>query len=81
MKHVQETKIENADRLSKRLNWKIGMESDNENQKKSITKVVIKRPETLLVEKIKKTRDKNKEVVRVVEEIKEAEVSNSRGDK
>jgi len=33
LKHVQETKIENADRLSKRLNWKIGMESDNENQK------------------------------------------------
>jgi len=28
-----ETKIEKVDRLSKRLNWKVGVEKDNENQK------------------------------------------------
>jgi len=33
LKHDLEIKIGNADRLSRRLNWKIGMESDNENQK------------------------------------------------
>jgi len=27
-----ETKIEKVDRLSKRLNWKVGVEKDNENQ-------------------------------------------------
>jgi len=31
-KHVPETKIVKADRLSRRLNWKIGVEKDNENQ-------------------------------------------------
>jgi len=33
LKHVSGIKIENTDRLSRRLNWKIGIESDNENQK------------------------------------------------
>jgi len=32
LKHVLETKIEKADGLSRRLDWKIGVEKDNENQ-------------------------------------------------
>jgi len=33
LKHILETKIEKMDRLSKRLDWKVGVEKDNENQK------------------------------------------------
>jgi len=32
LKHVLETKIEKADRLSRKLDWKIGVEKDNVNQ-------------------------------------------------
>jgi len=32
LKHVPETKIGKADRLSRRLNWKVRVERDNENQ-------------------------------------------------
>jgi len=45
-----------------------------------MTKVVVKRPETLLVEKIERVKGKDKEVVKVVEEMKKAEVRNLRGD-
>lgn len=33
LKYVPEVRIEKADRLSKRPDWKIGIEKDNENQK------------------------------------------------
>ena len=33
LKYVPEIKIKKADRLSRRLDWKIGMENDNKNQK------------------------------------------------
>jgi len=42
--------------------------------------VIVKRPETELVEKIKNTRGKNKEVVKIVEEIKRVRVKALRGD-
>ena len=32
MKHVPGTKIGKADRLSRRLDWKVDVEKDNENQ-------------------------------------------------
>jgi len=32
LKHMLETKIEKANELSKRLDWKVGVEKDNENQ-------------------------------------------------
>ena len=66
-----------ADRLSRRLDQKVGVEKNNNNQVfikncqlHSLYKVVIERPEVDIVEKIKKARSKDKEVVRVVEEIK-----------
>jgi len=40
----------------------------------------VKKPETLLVEKIKRAKGKDKEVVKVVEKMKKAEVRNLRGD-
>jgi len=77
LKHVPDTKMGKADRLSRRPDWKVRVENDNNNQtliKKqwihSLTKVIIEGPEVEIVEKIKKARDKNEEIVRVVEEIK-----------
>ena len=42
--------------------------------------VVVEGPETILVEKIRRTRGKDKKVVRVVEEMKKTEVKALRGD-
>ena len=77
LKNVPETKMEKADGLSRRLDWKVGVEKDNENQVftkncwlHSLHEVVIEGPKIDIVEKIKKARSKDKEVVRVVEKIK-----------
>ena len=85
LKHVLGTKMGKVDRLSRRLDWKVGVDRDNENQIfikdnwiHSIQKVVIEGPEVDIVEKIKKVRSKNKDVVRVVEEIKKAGVKELR---
>ena len=57
------TKIRKADGLSKRLNWKVGTEKDNENQVfikdywlHSLYEVVIEGPEVEILEKIKKAK-------------------------
>jgi len=70
-----------ADGLSKRLNWKVGVEKDNENQVfikdnwiYSLQEVVIEGPEEVILEKIRKARNKNKEVIRVVKGMKKAKV-------
>ena len=77
LKHVSETKIGKANRLSRRLDWKVGVKNDNNNQVFikdcylcSMQEVVIEGPKIDIVEKIKKARSKDKEVVRVVEKIK-----------
>ena len=74
-------KMGKADGLSRRLDWKVGVEMDNENQVFikdnwicSIQEVVIKGLEVDILEKIKKARSKDEDVVRVVEEIKKANV-------
>ena len=81
LKYVPGTKIGKADRLSRRLDWKVGIENDNDNQtliKKqwicSLIEVVIEGPEVDIVEKIKKTKSKDEKVVRVVKEMKKAKV-------
>ena len=52
--------MEKADRLSRRPNWKIGVEKDNKNQifikdhwLYSLSEVVIKGPEVNILEEIK----------------------------
>ena len=69
--------IRKANRLSRRPDWKVGVDKDNENQvvvKDSwvyrLKEVIIKGPEVEVIEKIKRARSKNEEVVRIVEEIK-----------
>ena len=76
-----------ADGLSKRLDWKVGIENDNNNQVVikdcwlySMQKVVIEGPEVDILEKIKKAKSKDEEVVRVVEEMKKTKVKVLRED-
>ena len=81
LKYVLRTKIGKTNGLSGRLDWKVGVEKDNNNQVfikncqlYSLHKVIIEGPKADIVEKIKKTRGKDKEVVRVIEEMKKAKV-------
>jgi len=87
LKHVPETKMGKADGLSRRLNWKVGVEKNNEDQIlikdnwiRSLGEVVIEGPEVEIIEKIKKARSKDEEVVRIVEEMKKANVKELRGE-
>jgi len=70
-----------ADRLSRRSDWKVGVDKDNENQivvkdswLRKLEEVIIEGPEVEVLEKIKKARSKNEDVVRVVEEMKKIKV-------
>ena len=81
LKHVAGSKMRKADRLSKRADWKIGVDKDNENQTlikdnwiHSMYEVVIEGPEVDLLEKIKKAKGKDEDVIRVVEEMKKVGV-------
>ena len=77
-----------VDGLSRRLDWKIGVDKDNENQViikdnwiRNLQEVVIEEPEVDIIEKIKKARSKDEDVVRVAEEIKKVEVKKLQGNK
>ena len=70
-----------VDGLSRQLDWKIGVENDNDNQVfiknnwiHSLEEVMIEGSEIDIVEKIKRVRSKDEDVVRVIEEIKKAKV-------
>jgi len=67
-----------ADRLSRRPDWKVGVDKDNWLRR--LEEVIIEGPEVDIVEKIKKARGKNKEVIRIVEDIKKAEVKVIQGE-
>ena len=77
-----------ADGLSRRLNWKIGVEKDNEDQIVikdnwicKLQKVVIEGLEVELLERIKKARSRNEDIIRVVEEMKKTKVKELWGNK
>ena len=81
LKHVVGTKMGKADGLSQRVDWKVGIEKDNDNQVfikdnwiRNMYEVVVEGPEVEVVERIKKARSKDEDVVRVVEEMKKAGV-------
>ena len=87
LKHVAGSKMGKADGLSQRADWKVGVDKDNENQIFikdnwicSMYEVVVEGPEVDLLEKIKKARSKNEDVIRVVEEMKKAGVKELRGN-
>ena len=67
LKHVLGTRIGKADGLSRRLNWKVRVEKDNENQTLikeqcicSLAEVIIKGSEVDIIEKSKKLEVKTK---------------------
>ena len=78
--------MERADSLSRRIDWAKGVKRDNENQiilKKEWLEVrameqLVKGLEEEIVKKIKEVRDKDKEVIKVVEEMKKAGVKTLR---
>ena len=81
LKHVYGIKLGKADELSRRPDWKVGVENDNDNQVVikdnwvcRVQEVVIEGPEVEIVEKMKKARSKDKDVVRIVEEMKRIKV-------
>ena len=70
-----------ADELSRRPDWKVGTDKDNKNQiiikdnwLCKLEEVIIEGLEVNIIEKIKKARDKDEEVVRIVEEMKKVGV-------
>ena len=76
-----------ADGLSRRADWKVGIDKDNDNQVfiknnwiRNIYEVVVEAPEVDILEKIKKARSKDEDVVRVVEEMKKTGVKELRGN-
>ena len=87
LKHVPGTKMGKTDGLSRKSDWKVGVDKDNENQTlikdnwiHSLSEVVIEGPEVDILEKIKKVRSKDEDVVRVVEKMKKAGVKEVRGE-
>ena len=87
LKHVAGTKMGKVDGLSRRADWKVGTDKNNENQVfikdnwiRNMYEVIVEGPEVDILEKIKKARSKDEDVVRVVEEMKKAEVKELRGN-
>ena len=87
LKHVPGTRIGKADGLSRRPDWKVKVDRDNENQVVikenwvcSLQKVVLEGPEVDMLEKIKKARSRDEDVVRIVEEMKKVKVKELRGN-
>ena len=87
LKHVPEIKMKKADRLSRGPDWKVEAENDNNNQIfikdhwiHSLSEVVIEELKVDILEKMKIAGSKDKKVVRVVEEMKKAEVMVLRGE-
>ena len=82
LKHVASKSMERADSLSRRVDWAEGVEKDNENQvmvkeewlEARAMERLIERPEEEIMKRIKETRDKNEEVIKMVEEMKKAGV-------
>ena len=69
------------------MDWKIGVENDNDNQVFikdnwicSLEKVVIEGLEVDIVEKIKRVRSKDEDIVRIIEEMKKAKVKELQGE-
>ena len=87
LKHIPETKMGKADGLGRRSDWKVVVENDNDNQiiikdnwLRRLEEVIIEGPEVDILEKIKKARSRDEDVVRIVEEMKKAKVKELRGN-
>ena len=73
--------MEKANGLSRRPDWKVGVDKDNEDQVlikdnwiHNLQEVIIEEPEVGILEKVKKARSKDEDVVKVVEKMKKAKM-------
>ena len=73
LKHVLESKIEKADSLSRRLDWEVGVEKDNKDQRLVKPEwLEVRKTETVevivdgvdLLEEVRKSKVKDNEVVK-----------------
>jgi len=83
LKHVLGSKMGKADSLSRRLDWKIGVKKNNKDKtlvkpewlevrKTEAVEIIVDRVD--LLEEVRKSKVKNDEVVKAVEEMKQAGV-------
>jgi len=83
LKHVPGSKMGKANSLSKRLDWEVGVEKDNENEtlvkpewlevrKMETVEIIVDRVD--LLEEVRKSKIKNDKIVKAVEEMKRAEI-------
>ena len=79
LKHVPGSKMEKANSLSRRPDWEVGVESDNENETlvksewlevRKTERVEVMVEEIDLLEKVRKSKVKDNKVVKVIEEMK-----------
>ena len=88
LKHVAGKSMGRADSLSRMIDWAEGVERDNKNQvmlKEEWLEIraieqLVEEPEEEIVKKIKEARDKDEEVIKVVEEMKKAGVKTLRDE-
>jgi len=86
LKHVAGKSMRRADSLSRRVDWTEGVEKDNENQvmlkeewlEVRAMKQLVEGLEEEIIKKIKEARNKDEEVIKVVEEMKKAGVKTLR---
>jgi len=83
LKHIPGSKMEKADSLSRRSDWEVGVERDNKNEmlvkpewlevrKTEAVEIIVDRVD--LLEEVRKSKVKDNEVVKAVEEMKRAGV-------
>jgi len=83
LKHVPGSKMGKADSLSRRPDWEVGVEKDNEDamlvkpewlevRKIEVVKIIVDRVD--LLEEVRKSKVKDDEMVKAVEEMKQAGV-------
>ena len=83
LKHVLGSKIEKADSLSRRLDWEVGVKKDNKDQRLVKPEwLEVRKTKTVeiivdgvdLLEEVRKSKVKDNEIIKAVEEMKRAEV-------
>jgi len=90
LKHVPESKMGKADSLSRRPDWEVGVERDNENEvlvklewlkvrRAEMVEVIIEGVD--LLEKVRESKVRDDEVIKAMEEMKQAGVKVLRDEK
>ena len=90
LKHVPESKMGKADSLSRRPDWEVGVERDNENEVLvKLEWLKVRRAEMVevkiegvdLLEKVRESKVRDDEVIKAMEEMKQAGVKVLRDEK